>query len=52
VAWGVPAWLRKSGVATTPYAKPEGDEGYRNLAYHPWNYAASCKFCNSILKKN
>ena len=51
-AWKVPKWLAKEGVTTTGYRKPNGDPGYRNLAYCPWNYAASCKSCNSVLKKN
>lgn len=28
------------------------EPGYRSLAYHPFNYAISCKNCNSVLKKN
>ncbi len=51
-AWKVPKWLAQEGVTTTGYKTPKGDPGYRNLAYCPWNYAASCKSCNSVLKKN
>ncbi len=50
--WKVPAWLAKEGLATTNHAAPTGDPGYVSLAYQPLNYAASCKFCNSVLKKN
>ena len=50
--WKVPNWLARQGVTTTSYSGAKGDPGYRNLAYSPWNYAASCKFCNSVLKKN
>ena len=28
------------------------EPGYRLLAYHPWNYVASCKTCNSVLKQS
>jgi 5-methylcytosine-specific restriction endonuclease McrA len=51
-SWKVPKWLANEGVTTTRYSRPNGDPGYRNLAYCPWNYAASCKSCNSVLKKN
>jgi 5-methylcytosine-specific restriction endonuclease McrA len=50
--WMVPEWLAKEGVSTTAHSTTKGDPGYRNLAYCPWNYAASCKHCNSVLKKN
>ena len=50
--WKVPKSLSNEGVSVTPAATPKGDPGYRSLAYDPWNYAASCKVCNSILKKN
>jgi 5-methylcytosine-specific restriction endonuclease McrA len=50
--WKVPKAFVAEGVKVTPAGGPKGDPGYRNLAYHPWNYAASCKHCNSVLKKN
>ena len=28
------------------------ERGYRLLAYHPWNYVASCKTCNSVFKRS
>jgi hypothetical protein len=50
--WRVPNWLAKAGLVTTAPATPKGDPGYSRLAYVPLNYAASCKVCNSVLKKN
>lgn len=52
VNWKVPRTFVREGVATTPPSSTKGDPGYRDLAYQPWNYAASCKECNSVLKKN
>ena len=52
VPWTVPDWLAKEGVTTAARDSRKGERGYRNLAYCPWNYAASCKSCNSVLKKN
>jgi hypothetical protein len=50
--WKPPAAFLTAGLVTTAPTTAKGDPGYRNLAYHPWNYAASCKKCNSVLKKN
>jgi len=50
--WKAPRKFVTAGVTLTAPACPKGDSGYRALAYHPWNYAASCKVCNSVLKKN
>jgi len=50
--WKPPQIFVTAGVTPTPPAGPKGDPGYRDLAYHPWNYAASCKVCNTVLKKN
>jgi hypothetical protein len=50
--WKVPGWLANAGLAVTSPGTPKGDPGYTRLAYEPLNYAASCKFCNSVLKKN
>lgn len=36
-------------VCTNP---PPDNKGYFLLAYHPFNYGASCKPCNSTLKSN
>jgi hypothetical protein len=49
--WVVPRALAGRGIVV---AQPSGgrEPGYRLLAYHPLNYAASCKTCNSILKRN
>ena len=50
--WTVPDWLAEAGLVATAPGTPRGDPGYFHLAYEPLNYAASCKVCNSILKKN
>lgn len=50
------AWKPKRGVTqTTVYNFPLGDAadtGYYLLSYHPFNYAASCKTCNSTFKSD
>ena len=48
--WEVPKDLRRRGLHVAPV--PPDNEGYYRLAYHVFNYAASCKPCNSALKKN
>jgi len=48
--WPVPAALKKLGVA--PTAVPAGAKGYHLLPHHLFNYAAACKPCNSVLKKD
>jgi hypothetical protein len=49
--WKVPRSL--AGQVTSVRQPARGHEpGYRLLAYNPVNYAASCKVCNTILKKN
>lgn len=49
--WKVPKALTVAGITVTPLpGKPSA--GYRKLAYHHENYGVSCKFCNSVLKKN
>lgn len=48
----VGVWPRPSDE---PLSFPTGDPidpGYYRLAYHPGNYATSCKPCNSLLKLN
>lgn len=49
VAWTVPVALDALGIA--PAVVP-ANSGYYRLAYHPFNYCASCKPCNSALKGN
>jgi hypothetical protein len=47
-SWNVPKRLRDLGIAVT--AAPTEKRGYFLLPYHPLNYAAACKPCNSALK--
>jgi hypothetical protein len=49
--WAVPKALAGRGIVVKQ-PSGGGEPGYRLLAYHPLNYAASCKTCNSILKRN
>ena len=49
-AWKAPKKLKDEGVAVTP--TPTAGKGYHLLPYHPFNYAAACKPCNSTLKKD
>jgi hypothetical protein len=46
--WKPSAALTQAGVA--PVDPPASGGGYYLLAYHPFNYCASCKPCNSVLK--
>lgn len=49
-AWKAPKPLRDQGI---PFATvPNQKKGYYLLPYHPFNYAAACKPCNSTLKKD
>jgi hypothetical protein len=48
--WRVPRSLAKEGIAVSEIPNPA--PGYYLLPYHPFNYSASCKPCNSALKKN
>lgn len=48
--WQMPKRLKESGITATKV--PNNDHGYYLLPYHPYNYAAACKPCNSALKKN
>ena len=48
--WNLPKALTDLGIKAT--AVPDEDRGYFLLPYHPFNYAASCKPCNSALKKD
>lgn len=47
--WKAPDWLTGEGVAITE--PPARNSGYYLLPYHPFNYSAACKPCNSALKK-
>lgn len=49
-AWKAPKKLTDDGIAIT--AAPTAGKGYHLLPYHPLNYAAACKPCNSTLKKD
>jgi len=51
-AWVLSAALRREGVTLTPVLQGRQDPGYHLLAYHPLNYCASCKTCNSGLKSD
>ena len=51
VRWVVPRALARQGIVVKQ-PKHGSEPGYRLLAYSPFNYAASCKTCNSILKRN
>ena len=48
--WPVPPKLKKAGVIVRQ-ASGRTEPGYKRLAYHPLNYVAACKTCNTILKK-
>ncbi|HEY1663179.1 MAG TPA: hypothetical protein VGI03_12235 [Verrucomicrobiae bacterium] len=49
-AWKLPKSLTNRGVMAT--AVPAEGRGYFLLPYHPFNYSAACKPCNSALKKD
>ena len=51
----VTAWPTDAVKAKRGYTWPMGDgcdPGYYLLPYHPWNYLAACKPCNTALKSN
>ena len=48
--WKAPKALANQGIVFT--ATPPPGKGYYLLPYHPFNYAAACKPCNSSLKKD
>lgn len=50
--WRVPAKLTAEGITVKQPADGSAEDGYSQLAYQPFNYAMSCKTCNSTLKKN
>lgn len=49
-AWKATKSLVDAGVVFSP--APTGGQGYYLLPYHLFNYAASCKPCNSTLKSD
>lgn len=49
-AWKAPQRLKDLGIPFT--AVPNKGKGYHLLPYHPFNYSAACKPCNSTLKKD
>ena len=51
-AWKVPAKLAAEGITVQQPANGSAESGYSQMAYQPFNYAMSCKTCNSTLKKN
>jgi hypothetical protein len=48
--WDLPMSFAVSGIKIT--AVPKSKRGYYLLPYHPFNYAAACKPCNSALKSD
>lgn len=50
--WPVPSWLASDPSFFIQQPSAETEPGYRLIAYHPRNYAASCKTCNSTYKAN
>ena len=48
--WALPAYLSAKGIKAASAPKKKG--GYYLLPYHPFNYAAACKPCNSVLKSD
>jgi hypothetical protein len=49
LSWAIPAELANLGIATSVVPQ---NSGYFRLAYHPFNYCAACKPCNSAIKAN
>jgi hypothetical protein len=55
--WDIPQALVDAGIVVSQPAgggrqSDRSELGYRFLAYHPFNYAAACKPCNSVFKGN
>lgn len=48
--WKVPDELAPLAIPFAAIA--DAGKGYHLLSYHPFNYSASCKPCNSVLKGN
>jgi hypothetical protein len=51
VRWVVPKVLARQGIVVNQPSRGS-EPGYPLLAYNPFNYAAACKTCNTILKHN
>jgi hypothetical protein len=49
-AWKLPKAFKDQGILATNV--PKKGRGYFLLPYHPFNYSAACKPCNSALKKD
>ena len=50
--WPVPRWMKEEEDIHIQQPRTGSENGYRLLAYHPLNYAAACKTCNSICKRD
>ena len=50
--WPVPRWMKEEEGIHVQQPQKGSENGYRLLAYHPLNYAAACKTCNSICKRD
>ena len=50
--WPVPRWMKEEEDIDVQQPRTGSENGYRLLAYHPLNYAAACKTCNSICKRD
>jgi hypothetical protein len=50
--WKLTERLARAGVVLAQSSDAAPEPGYARLAYHPFNYAMACKYCNSTLKKN
>ena len=50
--WPVPRWMKEEEDIHVQQPQTGSENGYRLLAYHPLNYAAACKTCNSICKRD
>lgn len=48
-AWAPSQILIDAGLVLN---QPADEVGYKHLAYHPLNYAMSCKVCNTVFKGN
>ena len=50
--WHVPQWMEEEEDIHVQQPQTGSEAGYRLLAYHPLNYAAACKTCNSSRKRD
>jgi hypothetical protein len=51
-AWSPSQALLVAGLVLKQPMDGSDELGYTHLAYHPLNYAMSCKSCNTVFKKN